>query len=84
MIVLILFIKEILIFRLCELEKVFEFFSVDNILFCRYNDIKKMLIIFFFMGIGFLVVNVIFFFLILNFLLIFKKEENNVEIVVSI
>lgn len=81
---LILFIEEILIVKLCYLKKVFEFFSVDNILFCKYDDIKNDLIDICNWGILLLVLSLIMFLLIFNFMWIFKNNIISIYFVVSI
>lgn len=81
---LVLFFEEILIVKLCELEEVFVFLSVSNILFCKYDVIKNELICICNWGIFFLVLILLIFFLILNFIWIFKYNGISIFIRVSI
>lgn len=72
MIVFVLLFEEILIVKLCELEEVFVFLSVNNNLICKYNVIKNELICICNWGIFFLVLILIIFLLILNYIWIFN------------
>lgn len=79
MIVLILFVEEILKIKLCDLEKVLNFFSVNYLLFCRYDGVKNEVINVCVMGIFFFVLNLIVFFLIMKFMMEFKIKKIRVS-----
>lgn len=84
MIVLVLFFEGILIVKLCELEEVFVFLSVNNILICKFNVIKNKLICICNWGIFFLVLILIIFVLILNYIWIFNYNKFCIGVRVSL